>query len=535
MQSQILMSQSASQSSIEALALLTEVSQMLTSFDQERVLKNVIDLVMRSFGVAQSTLLMQPEFGGNWRHFSLQPRFQTGMLRLPSSEEAAERAQRIVNEGLAKWVIQTKSGTIIPDTSADERWIGFPDMPTDSRSVLCVPFMYDDNVAGIFTLQHPQPQYFTEADLQLMMIIANQVSVAMRNAQLFTRMQAQQRQLEAVLRALPDVLMVLDENGMFLLTNEAALNLLGFELPQNIAGRTFKEFALSDSSLKLISDIVDSPLQSGQRWSFDAHSEQRKRDYVVNVSVWENVPNSKSGYVVVMRDITQMRDLNRFKDEMLQMASHDLRSPLALIVGYCSLMQLDIDPNHKVGEYLTIVQQQTERMTGLLDDLLRVEKIRTSPLELFQRSNFKDVVTKALNHMRVAADNKQQRLSANIHLDTTPPILMSAALIREAMENMLTNAVKYTPQGGKITVHAFQEGDRVKFIVEDTGIGIAAEHLPRVFDSFYRARQMGTENIEGRGLGLSLVKTVIERHHGEVWVESEVGVGSRFGLWLPVQ
>ncbi|MCA9908325.1 MAG: ATP-binding protein, partial [Anaerolineae bacterium] len=106
--------------------------------------------------------------------------------------------------------------------------------------------------------------------------------------------------------------------------------------------------------------------------------------------------------------------------------------------------------------------------------------------------------------------------------------------VREAMSNLLGNAVKYTPEGGRINVTSYREDQRVYFIVEDTGIGIPLENLPRLFTSFYRVRQPGSEDIEGRGLGLSLVKTIIERHNGEVWVESSPGVGSRFGFWLPL-
>lgn len=517
------------------LELLTEVSQMLTSFDQNRVLKNVIDLLMRAFSVEQSSLLMSGVGTNTWRHFSLRQQFQTGLLRMPISEDAYKAAQQIVSEGLARWVIQNRQGVIIANTAEDERWLEHPEFSSGAASVLSVPFMHDEQVIGVFTLQHPKPGHFTEHHLRLMTIIANQVSVAMRNAQLFSQMQGQQKQLEAVLHAMPDVLLVLDDKGKLLLCNESGAALMGMSGENSGVGRPLREFSHIDTSLVMIVDIVDSPLQTGQNWSFEARSEQHKRDYLVNISVWEHqVGGGNAGYVVVMRDITQTRDLNRFKDEMLQMASHDLRSPLALIVGYCSLMQLDVEPTSKIAEYLGIVQQQTERMTGLLDDLLRVEKIRTSPSELYERTVFRDIVSTALNNMRPAADNKGQRLSASIALDGTPPMMLDPALVREAMENLISNAVKYTGQGGKITVRAYQDNNRVHFVVEDTGIGIPAEMLPRLFNTFFRARQAGTEDIEGRGLGLSLVKTIIERHKGEVWVESTVGVGSRFGFWLPI-
>ena len=517
------------------LELLTEVSNMLTSFDQDRVLKNVIDLLMRAFGVEESSLLMNSEYGNNWRSFALRPSFQTGLLRMPHSDEAVKQAQRIVSAGLASWVIEQKQGVIINDTKHDERWLELPDAAIQAGSVMSVPFMHDEKVVGVFTLIHAQPDHFNEHQLKLMTIIANQVSVAMRNAQLFGRMQAQQKQLEAVLHAMPDVLLVLDERGHILLLNEAGADLLNCPQEQRAIGRSLRDFQSADSALTMVIDIVGSPLQSGQSWSFETHSDQRKRDFLTNISIWEHqAGGGKAGYVVVMRDITQMRDLNRFKDEMLQMASHDLRSPLALIVGYCSLMQLDVDPDSKMAEYLGIVQQQTERMTGLLDDLLRVEKIRNSPLEMYERVNFRDIVNTALNNVRASVDNKGQRLSAQMRLDNAPPVLVNPPLIREAMENLLSNAVKYTPNGGKITVITYLESQRVNFIVEDTGIGIPAAMLPRLFNSFFRARQAGTEDIEGRGLGLSLVKTIVERHKGEVWVESTEGVGSRFGFWIPL-
>lgn len=523
-------------SNVQELDLLSEVSKMLTSFDKDRVLKSVIELVMRAFKVEQSSLLMHSDFGDNdtWRHFSLRPSFQTGLLRMPVTDDAYKQAQRIVNEGLTRWVIHHKQGLIIPDTREDSRWVELPDVPSGTRSALCVPFLQDERVVGVFTLQHGEPEHFSDSDLRLMSIIANQVSIAMRNAQLFARMQAQQKQLEAVLRSMPDVLLVLDADGDVLLVNDAAVDLLQCKDEFSAVGRSLKEFQSLDSALVLVIEIVSSPLQSGQRWSFEAHSDQRKRDYMINISVWEQQPGGQAGYVVVMRDITQMRDLNRFKDEMLQMASHDLRSPLALIVGYCSLMQLDVDPTTKMAEYLDVVQQQTERMTSLLDELLRVEKIRNSPLELYEQVDFRDIVNTALNNLRAAVDSKHQRLTANLRLDNTPNVLVSPSLVREAMENLLSNAVKYTPTGGRVIVISYVENHRLYFIVEDTGIGIGAEHLPRLFNSFYRARQAGTEDIEGRGLGLSLVKTIIERHKGEVWVESAVGVGSRFGFYIPI-
>jgi two-component system phosphate regulon sensor histidine kinase PhoR len=255
--------------------------------------------------------------------------------------------------------------------------------------------------------------------------------------------------------------------------------------------------------------------------------------------VWENAGEraaypAPAGYVVVMRDITTLRDLNRFKDEMLQMASHDLRSPLALIVGYCSLITLEVPEDSVIQEYLDVIQRSTERMKALLDDLLRVEQIRNSPLELHEQVDILDLENQVLNNVRPLLESKNQHLEARLALENLPGVVVNPLLVREAMENLISNAVKYTPPGGRIIVRSYVQAGQLHFIVEDNGIGIPRQALARVFESFYRVRQEESGHEEGRGLGLSLVKTIIERHHGEVWVESEVGVGSRFGFWVPI-
>lgn len=262
-------------------------------------------------------------------------------------------------------------------------------------------------------------------------------------------------------------------------------------------------------------------------------SEKQRRDFLVTVSVWMQHGDA-AGAVIIMRDISTMRDLNRFKDEMLEMASHDLRSSLALIGGYCSLIALDTPDDLPIREYLNVIERSIERMRGLLDDLLRVEQIRNSPLEMHRPVDYRDLIKTVIEDIYPAAASKNYRIDAVIALDDVPDeISINPMLIREAMENLI-NAIKYTPDNGVICVRTHVENDRLHFIVEDNGIGISPEHLPRLFELFYRTRQSGTEHIEGRGLGLSLVKTIIERHGGEVWVESELGKGSRFGFWIPI-
>ncbi len=527
--------------SIEDLDLLAETSQLLTMLDRDRLLERVIQLTVRSLGAEKASLLLHPDHTEEWNQVFIKHTNGSSKVQRYDQEQSLHFARRVLDRGLAGWVVRHKQGAVIEDTEQDERWHIFPDSTSGARSALCVPFLYNDSVLGVLTLLHSAPCHFSDTQLRLLTIIANQATVAIRNAHLFNTMHRQQRQLEAILHAMPDLLLVLDEEGRLLIANEAAARLLENGATQDsVVGRELREFLHHDSVLYMIYETVENPIKTGQSISFETRSEQQRRDYLVAISAWENSQESATypapaGYVVVMRDITTLRDLNRFKDEMLQMASHDLRSPLALIVGYCSLIALETPEESVVRDYLNVIQRSTERMKTLLDDLLRVEQIRNSPLELHEQIDVLDLAQVVLNNVRPLVDSKQQHLEVKLSLDNLPGVVVNPLLVREAMENLISNAVKYTPVGGRITVRSYIQTGQLHFIVEDNGIGIPRQALPRVFESFYRVRQEDGEHAEGRGLGLSLVKTIIERHNGEVWVESEVGVGSRFGFWVPIE
>jgi PAS domain S-box-containing protein len=515
------------QPTFEDLELLAEVSKLLTLLDLDRVLKEVIHLMRTSVGATKASLLVRDELDLDWQRVILS--------RDLTPDETFDVVQRVLDEGLAGWVVRHRQGTIVQDTETDERWHVFPDDTNPVRSALCVPFMHDDHVVVVLTLVHPEPGHFDNRQLRMMTIVANHATVAIRNAQLFNRVQSQQRQLEAVLLSIPDVLMVLDDRGKILLINPAAGMLLGGIEQQEAIGKLVADFAQTDRGLAPIQEIIDNPLQSGTYWSFEARSERHKLDFIVTVSMWEDAARGMAGYVVVMHDITTSRDLHRFKDEMLKVASHDLRSPLSLIGGYCDLLNMDIPASEtNLHDYLDVIARSVERMNGLLDDMLRVEQVRSSPLELREPLDLNELINTVMSNMRPLASQKNQILTDHVPPEKLPIVVADKVQIREAMDNLIGNAIKYTPSGGHIMVSAYVEDNRFFFMVEDTGLGIPEEHLSRIFDSYYRAKQDGAEGIEGTGLGLSLVKTVAERHAGDVWVHSQPGVGSQFGFWLPL-
>lgn len=513
------------QPTLEDFKLLAEVSQLLTLLDLEHVLQKVMRLVADAVGASRVSLFLHEDDRVDWEHIFT-------MRDLPP-DESVRVVKKVLDEGFAGWVYRNRQGDIIRDTQQDDRWIIFPNDTLVARSAICVPFLYNDRVIAVVTLIHPEPNHFSSYHLRLMTIIANQATIAIRNAQLFNRMRQQQRQLETILQSISDVLLVLNQNGEIILLNNAALELLGIQRQTRVLHRHISQFAASDTVFQPLQEIISASLHSNQEWSFETRSEQRQLDFQVRMSVWHDEVFGVMGYVIVMHDITTLRDLHRFKDEMLRVATHDLRSPLALISGYADMISLDTpDEESPIHEYVDVIKVSTEKMGTLVEDLLRVERIRTSPLELHEQTDLGALVKVVLVNTRPAAKAKSISLSSDIRLNGMPRFEVDPVLIRQAMENLISNALKYTDDSGAIRVRAYYEQNRFHFVVEDNGVGISSEHLPYIFESFYRVKTVANTQ-KGSGLGLSLVKNVIRRHHGDVWVKSEEGVGSQFGFWLP--
>lgn len=510
----------------EDLEVLAEASQLLTVVDLDQVLHRVIALVSNRMEAQKTSLFLHQDESVAWEHLIT--------MRNLSEDQSIKVVSQVLAEGFAGWVLHHKKGDIITDTHDDDRWIVFPDDPIQTRSAMCVPFIVDGEVIASVTLIHEEPNHFRPYHLRLMEIIANQTSVAIRNAQLFNHIHEQRRQLNAVLQSMRDVLIVLNQYQQIVILNETALSVLGVTDQSQALGVKLQEFTMGDSVFTPIVKKINGSPGNTLNWNFETQSEQTNKDYFVRLSLWDT-DEEILGYVIVMHDITQVRDLSRFKDEMLRVASHDLRSPLALVSGYADMVLMDTpDSASPVHFYIDTIKQQVEKMSNLVDDILRVERIRTSPLELREQTDMLALLKLVIVNSRPLAQVKSIQLDTDIQLDGIPQLVADPVLIRQSMENLISNAIKYTPNGGKVFVSTYYDDNRFYFAVEDTGIGIPEDAIDFVFESFYRV-QSHKNKAKGSGLGLSLVKNIIQRHDGDVWVTSEENVGSRFGFWLPIQ
>ncbi|GAB4571745.1 MAG: hypothetical protein Kow0077_09260 [Anaerolineae bacterium] len=503
------------------IVVLADIAKLLNTLDQDAILNHTLSVLTSTVDAENGTFIV------------FKPGAQTAERFLVRKNLPAERSQIVVEQvletGLAGWVYRNKTSALIADTQEDSRWIDVPDSPNPARSVLCVPLLAENEVLGIMTLEHSEPNHFKTSDVRLATIIANLAAVSLHNAHLYTRLENQQNQLQALLQSTQQPIITIDPAGKIQLINQTALQLTGLS-----------ETDLIGHSLASINQfpmfaIVATGIVAGQS-RLELHDDQSDRDFIVQISSWRDGEKHDLGYVIAFQDVTVLKEMNRRVTQMLHVVSHDLKNPLAIISGYAELMLMEMDPSDQFYTHAADIARVAQRMYEMITQFLDLERIRT--YEEIDSRSFDPIalLDDVLYDMQPLITTKKQMLHRIIPEDC-PSLQGDAAQIRECIKNLVENAHKYTPEGGEITVQVQieEEAQRFTLAVIDTGIGIPAQHQPHIFERFYRAKQPGAENIPGTGLGLSLVKAIIERHGGEVWFTSTPGQGSTFGFWLPLQ
>jgi signal transduction histidine kinase len=237
------------------------------------------------------------------------------------------------------------------------------------------------------------------------------------------------------------------------------------------------------------------------------------------------------GRVAVMRDITHLKELDAMKSEFVATVSHDLRAPLTYMRGYATMLPMVGPLSPKQQDYTEKVMAGIEQMTELIDDLLDLGRIEAGVGLVREMYSLADVARGVVETM------KPQALSRGLLLRTGQLCERALAgdqgLLRHALTNLMDNAIKYTPNGGTVTVSVAEQDAAIVIAVKDTGIGIAAADQVRLFERFYRVKRRETVDIKGSGLGLAIVKSIAQWHRGRVWVESQVGEGATFYILIP--
>ena len=432
----------------------------------------------------------------------------------------SDSSQFSIPAGLVEIVKETRQGFIVNEAENDPRWQ--PSLSSENHSAVVVPMLGRHSLLGVLVLTNEQPGYFTQEHMLLLQAITSQASIAVENAQLYDTVSHEQQRLSAVLQRAADAILMFDANGCLSLVNPVGQKL--FTDQEARLGKRLTSGAGYDALLAL--------LEQTQRLKTSCTGEVAwldKRTFSTAIT-----PLQEGGMVVVMHDVTRFKELERVKDEFIATASHDLRNPITSIKGYNILISQAGPLNDDQKDFVQRIQNATNTIEQLVDNMLDLAKMDLGAEQKLEPLDVSLLIWEMADEFQVQADVKKQLLAIG-KAEPNSFVLADPLMVRQALRNLVGNAIKYTPSGGVIMISLEHEADMATVTIKDTGYGIPPEDLPHIFNRFYRVHNNGHAEIEGNGLGLAIVKSIAEQHGGRIEVESETGKGSCFHLSLPIR
>ena len=333
----------------------------------------------------------------------------------------------------------------------------------------------------------------------------------------------------AILGSMVEGVAVVNASERLLFANQGFAEILGLDVPPQ-SGSALVEIVRQTELLEAVRAVlrgqprVEAEIVTGTL---------RQRFFAVTVASVSAAETS--GAVIVLHDISDLRKLERVRRDFVANVSHEFKTPLTAIQGFAeTLLAGAIDDPENRLRFLDIILEHSRRLARLTDDLLKLSKMDADRLELeIRRLSVSQLVGSCVETTQRPAAEKDLRISVNLQ-EHLPDIAADRRRLAEVLQNLLDNAIQYTPAGGQIMIGASADGAEVTFTVSDTGIGIPQADQPRIFERFYRVDVARSREVGGTGLGLSIAKHLVEVHGGRIWVESEVGQGSQFRFTIPL-
>ena len=349
-----------------------------------------------------------------------------------------------------------------------------------------------------------------------------------------TQQSGQLTQLEVTLGSLQEAVLVVDHRNVIMLANNALQEI--FPRATKIIGQRLEVVLHSVTFLNYVEAVKLGEAEPQHAIEF-VDGDQTRWVEVTGTTIPPLDESGEDWALFVLHDITRQKVLEHVRKEFVANVSHELRTPLSVIKGYVETLvdgHLEMDESDR-GRFLSTIQRHTERLNSLLEDLLTLSRLESINPGLRRESiEFAPLVESIINDFKGRPDTVGHELVCSV--DTAiEKLLIDPLKITQVFQNLLDNAIKYTPTGSTITVSAQLKSDEVLIAVKDTGTGIPASDLPHIFERFYRVDKGRSRDKGGTGLGLSIVKHIIQLHGGRVNVESEIGEGTTFSLSLPTR
>jgi signal transduction histidine kinase/putative methionine-R-sulfoxide reductase with GAF domain len=467
--------------------------------------------------------------------------------------DAAVSAPR--SNGITATVVRGRQPIVINDAPTHPFYTTPEAQKWGVQAIAGFPLNRAGRVLGVFTIAFLRPHTFSQGELRVLELLANQAVIAIENAQLYRQLRdyaeqleqrvrertaqlaAQYARLEAILHSSSDGIVVTDVQGKILQTNPVAriwltrslspedadrLQEAMRDLAQHAEERPETVLELTGLDLELKAAPISEPEFTP---TLDAGGMKRT----------PRSPQSEPAAVVAVHDVSELKALDRMRARFVTNISHELRTPVTTIKLYAALMQQN---PQKWETYLAPLAQEADHQARLVQDILQISRIDTGRVEMDPKPTLLNELAQTIVANRQVLA-REQGLTLGHHLAEQGPVaLVDPERMMQVLDNLVTNAIRYTPAGRGVVVStgmAEAEG-RVwaTATVADTGMGIPQEELPHVFERFFRGVKPRKMQVSGTGLGLAIVEEIVKLHGGRVTVESEVGVGSTFTVWLPL-
>lgn len=461
------------------------------------------------------------------------------------SEEQASQLSLRADEGVSGLVFTSNRPVIYNDALADERTDKGKISLLRIRNGICVPLaiqqrdeeerVVDERVIGVMhAFNKRYDQDFNDDDVRLLEMLADQAAAVIANAQLYIELTEKKQELEETFESIHSGVIVVSPRGTIRLINPAASRMLSVS-SEELIGRPIRD-GIAEAK---ILELFDETWKQNKEVQKEIALESDRRIYQAETSIMGDENGEMHSVVAIFNDITELRQVERMKTAFVATVSHELRTPLTSIKGFIATLIDDTDgiyDDETRMEFYHIIDQECDRLTRLINDLLNVSRIESG--------RGIDVLLSQVNLHELSANvTKMQQGYTDRHKiystipDDFPQIMADVDKVQQILDNLIGNAVKYSPQGGDVIVSAEDEGESVRIDIRDHGLGIPRHHWDKIFQRFHMVDDdVDHKTVKGTGIGLYLVKHLAQAHGGDVWLDwSEVGEGSRFAVRLPKQ
>ena len=495
---------------------LLQVSQgVASSLEMQDAVKPVLDAIL-STGAKSVSVVLSPSILPD-TFVELPSRFSSG--------DVQDIYAHLDNQVLA--LAQSQEKIVLPNLTRSRELDLDPSLP-QPLALLAVALRHENRYYGVVWAGYEQPRMFSDSDIRFVTTLAGQAALAVANAHLFLNVEASRRQLKAILNSTPDPVLVTDHRNRLLLANRAAATAMGQteSASSSDIGRKTEQVI----QIRPLLALLESTTTENQSTEIKLADQ---RTYLATASP-VMVDGRQIGRVCIMRDVTHFKELDMMKSEFVATVSHDLRSPLTLMRGYATMLEMVGELNEQQQGYVKKIISGVENMSRLVNNLLDLGRIDLGVGLQVENVSVLDIIERVTSALQLQATQKNITLSVELSRDMPHAIEADQALLHQAVYNLVENAIKYTPEGRSVTVRTSTPPGNLIFSVEDSGIGIAPDDIPHLFEKFYRGKQREARAQTGSGLGLAIVQSIAVNHGGRVWVESELGKGSVFHLQIPL-